>query len=159
MPADPKLYTILDRIRADLAAIVAGVDYHYTPHSVRIVRAFPEEGSPVWDETLGTVATTDPATIYFIKRELRHIERDSTGDGGGDHPTAAVDVSILVCRRNTEDEATPEALVLERMLADVHRALAYIDPGLGGTVDGDDVYPADDAIVEESPPNWICAQF
>jgi hypothetical protein len=157
--ADPKLYTILERVRTDLAAIVAGADYYYTPHAVRIVRAWPDDGAPVWDETLGTDAKTDPATIYFVKRELRHIERDSTGDSTtGDHPTATVELSIMVCRRNPESDTTSEALVLERMLADVHRKLGFEDPGLGGLVDGDDVYPADDAIVEDAPGNWSCAQ-
>jgi hypothetical protein len=64
----------------------------------------------------------------------------------------------MVCRRNPESDTTSEALVLERMLADVHRKLGLEDPGLGGLVDGDDVYPADDAIVEDAPGNWSCAQ-
>lgn len=161
-PADPKLYTILDRVRADLAAITAGADYHYTPHLVKVVRAWDEVKL---DTSLGLDTVTDPPTVYFVRREDRHIERDSTGDAtNGDRPEATVDVSVLVCRRNTPstDADTPtEALILERMLADVHRKLAFEDPGLGSSIDSDDVYAeggVDDTVIENAPEGWICAQ-
>jgi hypothetical protein len=157
MPADPKVWTILDRLRADLAAVVADANHHYHPHLVKVVRVFVLED---FDESLGTGAG-DPATIYLVRRGGRTIQRDSTGDNTtGPRDKATVEIQVLVAQRFTasSDSDTPtEALVVERMLADVIRVLTFEDPGLGISIDSDDVLTADDTEVEEMPPGWAVA--
>lgn len=166
MPADPKIWTLLDRIRQNLASITAGANYNYTPHRVAIVRG----GDGVWptgqlDPSLGAGAG-DPPTIYLIRRGQRRFGRKSTGDvvnGPRDQAMASIDVQVNQMSAPSSPADTPtEALVVERMCADVIRKLAYEDPGLGAVIDADDVLAADDAVFDDSAITsvpWIQAQL
>lgn len=153
-PADPKLWTVLERIRTDLASITAGANYNFTPHRVRVVSG----GEGLWpaddlDESLGS-----PAVVYLIRRGARQFGRKATGDGvNGPRDQAVVTVQVLVAQRftaSTNTDTPTETLVLEQMAQDVIRKLTFEDPGLGATVDADDVLSGDDARVEEPPENW-----
>lgn len=160
---EPAAWIALEKIRTNLAAITAGSAYWYTPHLVQIVRGGQGEfDADALDETLGKwnpgQGDHDPATCYLIRRGSRHLGRQQTGTASqGSRDRATLAVQILVAQRfspSTDLETPTEALVIERLLADLMRALAFIDPGLGASIDADDVYGADDAPLDEMPVNW-----
>lgn len=156
--AEPKLWTVLDTVRADLAAIVAGSSYWYTPHRVQVIRGGQGEfDASALDESLGA-GSADPPTCYLVRRGTRRLSRQQTGTAAqGSRDRATVGVQVLVAQRfspSTDADTPTEALVIERMLADVIRALSFVDPGLGVSIDGDDVFGADDSPLEEMPEGW-----
>jgi hypothetical protein len=156
--SEPAVWVALEKIRTNLAAITAGSSYWYTPHRVQVIRGGQGEWDPkALEGELGTIGS-DPATVYLVRRGSRQLGRQQTGTNAqGSRDRARVAVQVLVAQRFTPetDADTPtEALVIERMLADVIRALSFVDPGLGVSIDADDVFGADDGPLEEMPTNW-----
>jgi hypothetical protein len=161
-PADPILWTVLERVQTTLAAIVAGANYFYTPHKVYIVRNADDDR--LFDSTQGNLAGGDPATIYAVRRNAALTARHATGDNAtGDRLETTVEVGVLVSRQHVPAAATDdptEAEVIERMRADVIRALTFVDPALG-VLDADDTATegVEDDVWDEPPDGWIALEL
>lgn len=160
MPADPVLWQVLGRVKATLEAIVAGANYHITPHAVYIVRTF--EDGRLYNPALGNLGGGFPATIIGIRRFDVNTQRHSSGDAtSGDRCESVADIGILVSQYHnpsSPDDEPTEAKIIEQLRADVIRAMAFVDPGLGASVEADDVLAnggLDDSVVEDVPDGWI----
>lgn len=161
--AEPILWQVLDRVRSTLAGIAAGSNYWQTPHAVYVVSSF-ENDERLYDSSLGDLAGGDPATIYAVRRFDRNTLRLESGDAtSGDRPRATVEIGVLVSQQHVPSAATDTptgAQVLERLCADVLRALMFADPGLGSGVVANDVAwesGVDDTITIDAPEGWIAA--
>jgi hypothetical protein len=160
--AEPVLWQILERLQADLAAIVGdgGVSHFETPDRVLVVTTWND--LRLWDTSVGTTAK---GVIYGIRRAGRNHAEESTGDNStGGNVKATVEVRVLVNQRF--NPASPEdvpggAQVVERMLRDVVRKLLFEDVNLGGLANNVAIVGqgADDEVIEDTEAGWATGEL